>query len=58
MSYEANARCTCTNCPGGSCQCGCQAAASPVETSYAALACRCGPACRCSAADQGCLCGR
>ena len=56
MSYEANGRCTCTNCPGTSCTCGCQAKAAPVEINYSALACQCGPDCRCSSGDQGCVC--
>ena len=56
MNYEANGRCTCATCPGASCTCGCQAKAAPAEMSYAALACNCGPNCRCTGGDQGCLC--
>jgi hypothetical protein len=48
------ASCQCVDCPGASCTCGCQAAAS--TTLAAGLACACGPSCNCDAADQGCLC--
>ena len=56
MNYEANGRCTCSNCPGASCTCGCQAQAAPATINYSALSCQCGPNCRCSGGDQGCLC--
>lgn len=58
MNTQTNDRCTCTNCPGAGCQCGCQAAVTAAPIDYAAAACSCGPACRCGAAEQGCLCGR
>jgi hypothetical protein len=51
-------RCTCTNCPGNGCQCGCQSTMSAAPTYSAAQQCQCGPACRCEGAEQGCLCKR
>jgi hypothetical protein len=41
--------CTCANCPGAGCQCGCQ-------TVTASAACNCGPACGCEGPEQGCVC--
>ncbi len=48
---NAAALCTCANCPGAGCQCGCQTGAIS-----AAAACKCGDACRCDGPEQGCLC--
>lgn len=44
--------CTCDTCPGSTCTCGCQSAASPTITQPAAACqcgevCTCGPDCRC-----------
>ena len=58
MSYETNDRCACANCPGVSCDCGCQAAISTTAASYPALDCNCGPTCGCDGGEQGCLCQR
>ncbi len=55
MNYEMNDRCTCIPCAGEGCQCGCQIGAAQ---SSAGQHCTCAAACRCDAADQGCLCRR
>lgn len=58
MNHELHAprttACTCVDCPGAGCTCGCQALAG--ATIAAPAACRCGPACGCEAAEQGCMC--
>jgi hypothetical protein len=51
-----NNPCTCVNCPGEGCQCGCQATVSTLSINYAGLRCACGPSCGCDGAEQGCLC--
>ena len=56
MTYETNDRCTCQNCPGATCQCGCQAAAPELRAGYTEAACRCGPKCGCESGEQGCVC--
>lgn len=45
--------CTCSNCPGANCACGCREAAALSATP---AACDCGPRCGCEAAAGGCLC--
>ncbi len=59
MNQEANGRCKCgANCPGSSCQCGCQATISAMAPNFAGLACNCGTGCGCEGGEQGCLCRR
>ncbi|HET7362316.1 MAG TPA: hypothetical protein VFJ70_01965 [Burkholderiales bacterium] len=60
MNNQAiNDLCTCANCAGQDCQCGCQAAAQLSDARPACNcgpACKCGTACRCDTAEQGCRC--
>ena len=58
MTYETNDRCTCQNCAGETCQCGCQTTELALQASYAESACQCGPSCSCEGGEQGCLCRR
>lgn len=47
--------CTCQNCPGSTCQCGCQHQATASTTT-----CQCGDACACGetcACGEHCTCG-
>lgn len=57
MNDQTNDRCSCTNCPGELCQCGCQTGMSAVPMAALPPHCACGPACGCAAAEQGCVCG-
>lgn len=53
-SAQRAGACQCTNCPGAGCTCGYQTQNTAVLAAPAA--CRCGPACGCEAAEQGCVC--
>jgi hypothetical protein len=50
---NASDNCTCTNCPGAGCNCGCRDNAALVALP---AACHCGTACGCESAASGCLC--
>jgi len=56
MTLDLTNRCNCTNCPGGNCQCGSQAAISASAPAAPPPACACGAQCACDAAEQGCVC--
>jgi hypothetical protein len=45
--------CTCTNCPGQGCTCGCQSL--PTQQTVPNAICACGPECKCG---PGCACKR
>ena len=53
MNAIAQAPCTCKNCPGEGCACGCQTI--PAQQAAASTACPCGPQCKCG---PGCACTR
>jgi hypothetical protein len=57
MNTPSTHACQCTDCPGQSCSCGCQADATLPAATAASPACACGPRCGCDAGEQGCLCG-
>ena len=56
MNTTSTSSCQCVDCPGASCRCGCQAAATPPTTAVAGAACTCAMRCGCEGAEQGCLC--
>jgi hypothetical protein len=43
--------CSCLNCPGAACTCGCNTAAHATPAT-----CACERACGCASAEAGCLC--
>lgn len=53
MNAIPQAPCTCKNCPGEGCACGCQTI--PAQQAAASTACPCGPQCKCG---PGCACTR
>lgn len=55
MNDRSEAACTCTNCPGSACTCGCQSAARATALAER-TACACAGRCGCDAAESGCLC--
>jgi hypothetical protein len=47
--------CTCTQCAGSTCSCGCQDNAAR-EQQASGASCACPARCGCDASEQGCLC--
>jgi hypothetical protein len=54
MNYAMNDLCSCSNCAGQACRCGCQLTAT-APVSEAQAHCVCGGTCACGAAKR-CLC--
>jgi len=55
MNQLSNLACRCTHCPDIACQCGCAATQVLPTLNAVAVACACGTACGCDAADLGCV---
>jgi hypothetical protein len=55
MNHPDTSSCTCIQCPGSACACGCQHGGT--GDLQAGAACGCAAGCGCEGAEAGCLCG-